>query len=1008
MPSIRSIPLTVFPFLALGLACGDSTGGFSPSNHSITVSFTQKAGEGKPSYRYRKFDREAIIKRMDSDPRYAEALEQTRKSMAEFISLSDDHIRKLIPPANIKRALMVHRKGCPVHGGGTGVYQPFGQKIDLAHPLQVQCPIGKEWYPNTNFPDDGSGWLDNRPNSPTKGERYYFVGWYGHWFLYSVANYLKPLATLWFLTGEDVYRSKALVLLERFMEVYPDLDGRDLTYDGTDWGNYVKMTGSFWEGSVLLNITNSIELLSPSLDIEMLRRVEQCIYRPAYDAYRARPASGNWGNVWDPPLAKFAAILGDPEMLDFMLYDHPAAEAPVLDNQFFRDGMPFEASLSYASMYHGVAANIAEAMGPDGRWIWDHPHVRASFHSFADLVCLDKFTHFAADMGGIVNNGWTLPAAGIAEAWQAYKTPELARYLLRAYGSASPAPSLDDLFKPELDLKEVQRMAAEAPEERSTLAPVRGIAVLRAGKGDDRSTLVFDYGYAHAAHHHADRLNINIFAAGREFIPEMGYPEYMDHIAPATGGWTTHTVCHATVEVNGRRQAPGISGDLHAFEDLDGVKYIDASCEEAYAWCGVDRYRRTLLLIETPGGSYVVDLFRVRGGKQRDYLFHGPAGELTLDCPPLSAPQKGTLAGEDIPFGQAPKGIQPYDVRNSGYQYLYDVRTCRADAPYTALWTAPDGVIFRANFVPDGSETFIRTEGYPRPSTKSLPPMPFLLRRQESPDGTGESRFATVLSVERKELFIHDVKKIELSGEPDASGYALFIRHHWGEDIIVTTTTPDARVKTADDTIELRGLLGIASIRAGKPVKLTLIGGTDFRFGGETIHRDQPFFSASIREVYDDRLTLDRPLPAGMESKILFADRGPMRTVYRVVKGEGKRVTVSPPTWIGRGRVKEFDEQAGVIKDNRDIYPLGNTVRLSDDGFPERETRNYYSGAWLTAPDGRFFRRIQTGGNEGFVLQSEGSPSKLGSAFPPDGDFLIYDLGPGDTVRILNTVQNMK
>ncbi|MHB9031103.1 MAG: heparinase II/III domain-containing protein, partial [Candidatus Latescibacterota bacterium] len=934
MPSMSRMTLAVIPFLALGLACGNSAGRFSPSDHSVKVSFTRKAGKETSSYRYQSFDRDAIKKRMDSDPRYTEALERTRKSMAEFISLSDGHIRGLIPPANAKRALMVHRKGCPVHGGGTGVYQPFGQRVDLSHPLQVQCPIGKEWYPNKDFPDDGSGWLDNRPNSPTKGERYYFVGWYGHWFLYSVANYLKPLATVWFLTGEEVYRQKALVLLERFMEVYPDLDGNDLTYDGTDWGNYVKMTGSFWEGSVLLGIAKSVELLSPSLDAELLRRVEKSIYRPAYEAYRARPASGNWGNVWDPPLAKFAAVLGDSEMLDFMLYNHPAAEAPVLDNQFFRDGMPFEASLSYASMYHGVATNIAEAMGPDGRWVWDNPHVRASFHSFADLVCLDKFTHFAADMGGIVNNGWTLPAAGIAEAWQAYKTPELARYLLRAYGSAaSPTPSLDDLFKPGLDLKEVQQKAAQAPEERSTLAPVRGIAVLRSGKGDDRAALVLDYGYAHAAHHHADRLNINFFAAGREFIPEMGYPEYMDHIAPATGGWTTHTVCHATVEVNGKRQATGISGDLHAFEDLDGIKFIDASCEEAYAWCGVDRYRRTLLLIETPGGSYVVDLFRVRGGKRRDYLFHGPIGDLTLDCPPLSGPQKGTLAGENIPFGQAPEGVEPYDVRNSGYQYLYDARDCRVDAPFSALWTLPDSVKFRASFVPEDAETFIRAEGYPRPSTKSLPPMPFLLRRLESPDGAGESRLATVLSVERDEPFIKGVRRIELSGERDASGYALLVQHRWGEDLIVSTTSADARVKSADGAIELCGLLGVASTREGKPVKLTLVGGTEFRAAAETISLAQPYFSASIREVSDDRLILERPFPAGMEGRMLLADRGPARSTYRVVKSDGKRVDVSPSTWIGRGRVKEIDGQAGILKDNRNIYPLGSTTRLSDDGL---------------------------------------------------------------------------
>ena len=136
-------------------------------------------------------------------------------------------------------------------------------------------------------------------------------------------------------------------------------------------------------------------------------------------------------------------------MLDYMLYDHPAAEAPVLDNQFFRDGFPYEASFGYASMYHGVAKNIAEAMGPDGRWVWDHPHVRASFHSFADLVCLDRFTHFSADMGGIdqqrldpARGGHRRSLAGVSKHrnW-----PGICSGPTDIAGS--PAPSLDDLFK---------------------------------------------------------------------------------------------------------------------------------------------------------------------------------------------------------------------------------------------------------------------------------------------------------------------------------------------------------------------------------------------------------------------------------------------------------------------------------------------------------------------------------------------------------------------------------
>jgi len=153
----------------------------------------------------------------------------------------------------------------------------------------------------------------------------------------------------------------------------------------------------------------------------------------------------------------------------------------------------------------------------------------------------------------------------------------------------------------------------------------------------------------------------------------------------------------------------------------------------------------------------VVDLFRVRGGNRHDWLFHGPSGELTLDGTVLSDPAKGTLAGPGVEFGAVKEGMRPYDVLNSGYQYLFDVKTGRADTPVSAVWTMPDGLRFRAVFVPEGEETFIRASGYPRPATKSLPAIPFLVRRHDRSQ-SGESRFATVMSTGRDTSVITSVR----------------------------------------------------------------------------------------------------------------------------------------------------------------------------------------------------------------------------------------------------------
>ncbi len=986
--------------------------GIFPSPHPVRIVEAVRPGPTVKS-RYKQYDRDAVLARMQHDTRYDALVKNARASVEQLAAMSDEQLRGLIPPANTKRALMVHRKGCPVHGGGVAVYQPFGQKPDLSLPLQVKCPIGGEIYPNADFPDDGQGWLDERPDSPTKGERYYFVGWFNQWFLNSLPGHIRTLGQLWFLTGEERYTRTAQSLLRRFMEVYPDIDGNDLTYDGTDWGVYIKMTATMWEGSALMNLTRGVELLLPTLSDDFVRDFHASVIRPAFEAYRAKPAPSNWGNVWNPPFAKFADVTGDREILDYLIWEHPVAVAPVLDNQFFRDGFPYEAAFSYGSHYLNDSRNISRELGPNGDWIWEHPNMRAAFPAYADLICLDRFTHFYGDTGGLVNKGLTIGTDLLEDAWKLYRDPKLARYLLQAYAvnGTSSSVNMDTLFEGERkrpDQGELKRAAATEPPLGCTLAPVRGFAVMRTGEGDSRTELFLDYGYAHAAHSHADRLNINIFAAGREFIPEMGYPEYMDSIAPSPGGWTTHTVCHATVEVNAKRQLEGVFGDLHAFVDADGVKYVDASCEDAYVHCGVNLFRRSLALIDIPGGAYTVDIFRVRGGNLHDYHFHGMPKDVALDGPVFSAPRKGTLAGEDVEFGVKPEGVLPYHVDNPGYQYLYDVQSCSMRAPYSARWVADDGVAFSAVFVPGGEEEFLLTKGYPRPSSKSLPPMPFIVRRREPSASDGLSTFASVFSVEKEKPYILGVERMELSPASGPAAFALRIRHAWGEDIVLSTTSVPGRVETADGRYVLEGQFGLVSRRNGQPDRLTLAGGTRLSAGERTVRLDSPESTAVIRQVHDGRFVLDRALSASAKGQVLFAARKPVQSPYKVESVRGNTVRVAPGTWIGRGRVDRYDAASGTIFDSRDIFPLGEKRnRLADISgmeYPDGN-RNYYAGAWLVSEDGRARYRLKSGGFPGFVLDPSQDLSRVAAEFPKGTTFLLYDLGPGDTVRVLNWKQ---
>ena len=979
---------------------------FHPEPHEVGIDLTAIAPVSLRGG-YRQFDRETIVATIQNDEEYGPIVADMQNQVDELVKLSDDELRSLIPAASTIRALMVNTAGCPVHGGGTRVYAPFGIHTDLSYPLSVRCPIGGEVYPNEEFPDDGTGWVDLRPGNDTHGQRYYFVGWFNHWFLRWLPDRIETMARLWFILDDERYAHAATVLLERLMEVYPHMSGEDLTYDGSDWGVYVKMLPTMWEGEELVDLVDAVELMLPRLDDDLLERFHASIFRPAFEAYREKPAPSNWGSVWNAAFARFAVITGDREILEFMLHEHPAAIVPTLDNQFFRDGFPYEAAFSYSAHYLDDARDISDALGKHGEWIWAHPRLRRSFEAFADLIILDKFTHFYGDTGGIYNRGLTLKPSLLEEAIRHSSSPKIARYLRQAYDvhGRHRSSSIEDAFSTsEHDRVETDSPVVAEHELASTLAPVKGVAIMRTGRGEGRAALYFDYGYAHAAHSHADRLNINLFAHDREFLPEMGYPEYMDSVQPTPGGWTTHTASHITVEVNEKRQLEGVFGDLHGFVHGEWIKYVDASCEDAYVHADVSLYRRSLALIDIPGGAYLVDLFRVRGGEKHDYLFHGPPVDVTLGNIELANPWRGTLAGEDIEFGVKPDSVLPYHVDNKGYQYLFDVRQGTVDGPYHAAWNLPDGVTFYANFVPAEGEQFYETSGYPRPSSKKPPAMPFLVRRTKPVDPGDLSLFASVLSYSKDTSQIIEAKMLALSPDSDSDAYALLIRHRYGEDVMMSCLTPSGRAKTADGRFELHGQFGAHSTREGAPPRMMLVGGTSFSADGEVMTLEDEAATRTIREMYDDRLVLDGPLPAWAAGEILLATRGQVESAYRVEHIRGDTVYVSPGTWIGKGRTDRYDREAATIFDHRDVFPLGEKrnrlADLSGMVYPEGN-RNYYAGSWLVAEDGTNHYRLTSGGFPGFVLDSEQDLDGVEKRFSEGEPFLLYDIGPGDMVKVL-------
>jgi hypothetical protein len=163
-----------------------------------------------------------------------------------------------------------------------------------------------------------------------------------------------------------------------------------------------------------------------------------------------------------------------------------------------------------------------------------------------------------------------------------------------------------------------------------------GVGVLRRGSGAGASCLMLDYGLHGDGHGHPDKLNVVLYALGRELLLDPGRISYS---VPEYKTWCRTTVAHNTVVLDGRDQKPDF-GSLLFFSDTPAGSGLLAQSEGAYPGSTL---RRFLILTD----DLLIDVFSVfRPGKgSTDWIIHGRgAPEPPPNCTMTSA---GSLPGQD-------------------------------------------------------------------------------------------------------------------------------------------------------------------------------------------------------------------------------------------------------------------------------------------------------------------------------------------------------------------------
>lgn len=572
--------------------------------------------------------------------------------------------------------------------------------------------------------DDGLGWKDS------DGTVFRFIGFYGHYGSWTATiEALNRLRDAYVYTGDALYARKAGILLYRAAQFYPDMDWAPwskLGFNNSDGGSGKgKVYGRIWEMGVAKGLMLAYDAIYPGLaDPQLLnylsskegKRVEAAeirklaennIIRVVHDGILAARISGNEG-MHQSAMATAAVVLDEPGTSDAWLewifrngdvnHGNPNGGniKRLLAGNVDDDGMGGEASPTYNSIWRQLFKQISETLEAypkyKGPRVTDFPKYRKMFEAPVRLICCDNYVPHIGDCAKTGDPGlFGVNLDSLIYAYRTFNDPrfaQMAEYVARLQGGAIRGGILDP--EPEDVMSPIRAVVREkgAYLPKTDNMPGYGLAILRSGSGAKQRALALYYG-RNMGHGHRDTLNIELFGHGLDLMPDIGYPEHAS-VWPARHEWTSNTISHNTVVVDRAKQAESFSGASRFVKQGDGVSVAEVYADKVYPQTSL--YQRTVAMVDASETDfYVVDIFRVRGGKEQHYSIHGPEGEVDVENLRLTAQLKGTLMGEDVPYAANVGSGADYWKSASGFQYLYNVRRdTRPGAKPAVTWNVKD------------------------------------------------------------------------------------------------------------------------------------------------------------------------------------------------------------------------------------------------------------------------------------------------------------------------------
>ncbi len=560
--------------------------------------------------------------------------------------------------------------------------------------------------------DAGKGYSDGK-------HTWHFIATYlvyGQWKQLVLAG-IENLADAYVVTGDPVYARKAGVLLDRVADLYPDFDFRTQgwMYERINysWGyiSYWQQAGEELQAIALAydkvrgNLSSHQELIrflsqkakqyklnNPKLSYTDIRRnIEDRILR---ESLNHPPKIRNNFPLKEIAETYVKTILDWPEKREEIVAEIQKwmAEAVRVDGVTGEKGGYSSLGLNHILSFLGHYERVDPSFVSD--MIDLLPNLQKTYRFHVDTRVLDAYNVLPGDGGTFgrkqgymihFSNSPGLDTSAYNFFWKLYEITEDPVYVQVLYRENDY--KLDglpyDIFceDPEglqLRVKEIIEQADTEIRLSSIDKKQWHLAILRSGKGDNARALALDYDSG-GKHGHKDGMVLSLYAKGLDLMPDLGYPPVQ------FGGWETQqvkwyyqTASHPTVVVDGKDNSGAGQTTLWA----DGKTFHAVRASGADLIDG-KQFERTAALIDiSDNDSYVLDIFRVAGGKDHAKFMHSSFGTLRTE-------------------GLSLKAAQDY-----GYDTL--MRHFRTDPHAEPGWSADWEIEDRYGYLPDNADVHLR------------------------------------------------------------------------------------------------------------------------------------------------------------------------------------------------------------------------------------------------------------------------------------------------------------